>query len=425
MPRPSKGARLWLKPAEIDKRTGAVRKKSVWLIRDGDKSIVTGCPPQDHGGAEAALADYLTTKHIAQPDTEKHLPAKRILVTDVLAYYATHQVPKQARPEKADQRIMQLAEWWAGKLLSEVNGESCAAYTDWRTSQPWKSARPQATGNKPRMVSPAGVRRELEDLRAAINFHRRKGLCSEVIEVDLPDRSVPKERWLTRDEAARLLWVCWRTRETYTAPRGKRKGQQIETAGYRWRHLARFILVGLYTGTRAAAITGAALERTEGYGYMDLKRGVFYRRQVGRAETAKRQPPVSLPARLLGHIERWARDRGKDTISKNFVVEYDGKAIAEVNKGFAAAVKAAGLGPEVTPHVLRHTAATWMMLAGADLWSAAGYLGMTPELLQRVYGHHHPDFQQSAKAAIVRKPITITIVPNKKPKPDEPDAIAV
>lgn len=91
--------------------------------------------------------------------------------------------------------------------MSEVNGESCADYTAWRTSQPWKSARPKTTGNKPRMVSPAGVRRELEDLRAAINFYRRKGLCSEVIEVDLPDRSVPKKRWLTRDEAARLLWV--------------------------------------------------------------------------------------------------------------------------------------------------------------------------------------------------------------------------
>ena len=33
------------------------------------------------------------------------------------------------------------------------------------------------------------------------------------------------------------------------------------------------------------------------------------------------------------------------------------------------------------------------MQQGSDIWEAAGYLGMSPELLERVYGHHHPDFQ--------------------------------
>ncbi len=33
------------------------------------------------------------------------------------------------------------------------------------------------------------------------------------------------------------------------------------------------------------------------------------------------------------------------------------------------------------------------MQQGADIWDAAGYLGMSPEVLERVYGHHHPDFQ--------------------------------
>jgi hypothetical protein len=30
--------------------------------------------------------------------------------------------------------------------------------------------------------------------------------------------------------------------------------------------------------------------------------------------------------------------------------------------------------------------ATWLMMENADLWEAAGYLGMTVETLQRVYG---------------------------------------
>ena len=31
--------------------------------------------------------------------------------------------------------------------------------------------------------------------------------------------------------------------------------------------------------------------------------------------------------------------------------------------------------------------------AGRRHLGAAGYLGMSPEVLERVYGHHHPDFQ--------------------------------
>jgi hypothetical protein len=58
----------------------------------------------------------------------------------------------------------------------------------------------------------------------------------------------------------------------------------------------------------------------------------------------------------------------------------------------------------ITPHVLRHTAATWAMQNGADLWQAAGFLGMTVEMLQHRYGHHHPDFQHAAAEAIAVSP---------------------
>ena len=34
------------------------------------------------------------------------------------------------------------------------------------------------------------------------------------------------------------------------------------------------------------------------------------------------------------------------------------------------------------------------MQNGVNVWDAAGWLGMSPELLERVYGHHHPDFQR-------------------------------
>ena len=67
-----------------------------------------------------------------------------------------------------------------------------------------------------------------------------------------------------------------------------------------WQHVARFILVALYTGTRAGAVCGAAFERVAGAGYVDLDRGIFYRRPAGARETKKRQPPGSIAAPALG-----------------------------------------------------------------------------------------------------------------------------
>lgn len=375
------GARLYLKPAEVDKRTGRVRKKSTWLIRDGSYVGVTRCAPHERQQAEQKLAEYLAAKHSEATPVEQ--PASSWLLTDVLRLYLETVAPGHARPDKTAQRILQLGEWWHGKTLAEVNGRTVRAYTAYRQQQPWKSARPKATGNAPRMVTAAGARRELEDLRAAINWHRAEGLCREVVEVPLPPRSKPEERWLTRSEVAKLLWTAWRHRE-YQNGR--------PTAKRRWRHLARFIIAAVYTGSRQATITGAALSVREGTGYVDLESGIFYRRGHGEGETNKRRPSIRLPAPALDHFRRWKRTGAV----KDWLIEFDGERVGDIGKGFTSLVAAAGLGPEVTPHSLRHTTATWLMQEGADLWDTAGYLGMSVATLERVYGHHHPDHQKSA-----------------------------
>ena len=62
-------------------------------------------------------------------------------------------------------------------------------------------------------------------------------------------------------------------------------------------------------------------------------------RPQGRLETKKRQPPIPLPPELLGHLRRWKR-RGQ-----RFCVEWYGKPVRAIRKGFAAAARDAGLGP--------------------------------------------------------------------------------
>ena len=146
-----------------------------------------------------------------------------------------------------------------------------------------------------------------ETFRAAINHHAKENLHYGVVRVTLPAKGAPRDRWLTRDEAAKLLWACWRYREQQTIHRGRLKGQQIATDRRPLRHLARFILIGLYTGTRASAIASASPYREVGHSFVDLDHGIFYRLAIGRHATNKRQSPAPIPPRLLAHLRRWVR----------------------------------------------------------------------------------------------------------------------
>ena len=86
-----------------------------------------------------------------------------------------------------------------------------------------------------------------------------------------------------------------------------------------------------------------------------------------------------------------------------------GERIANIKKGFAGACERAGL-IGVTPHTLRHTAATWLMQAKTDPWQAAGFLAMSTQTLLRVYGHHHPDHMQEAAENIGRRPLNVRVM---------------
>jgi integrase len=68
--------------------------------------------------------------------------------------------------------------------------------------------------------------------------------------------------------------------------------------------------------------------------------------------TKKRQTPAPIPPRLLVHLWRWQNRR----LIANCFVEFNGKPVASVMKGFKMAVGLAGLTDEVTAHTLRHTA---------------------------------------------------------------------
>lgn len=326
MPRRTKGPYLY-----------ADRARGQWAIRDGKTFIRTGCPLSDSGEAEKKLAEYLGQKHRPQP-------SQNPLIADMLIAYGNEHVPQKRSATNIAYTISNLQQFWGDKRLSDITARNCREYGKNRT--------------------PAAARRDLETLRASIgHWHREYGPLGSIPAVILPPKSEARDRWLTRGEAAKLLWAARRVT-----------------------HLRRFILLGLYTGTRSGALLAAT------WAWVDLERGMMRRRAHGKAEDSrKRTPPVRLGQRILAHLRRWHRQDG----GQGHIIQYDGRPVRKLRRSWSGATARAGL-KDVSPHTLRHTRATWLMQNRVDPWEAAGALGMSLEMLTRTYGHHHPDWQKAA-----------------------------
>lgn len=358
MPRPAKGVYLYLQPARWE--DDRVTEQAVWCVRDGKIKRSSGVGDIQNGSPpEAAIEfqrQYLNTKAAPRP---RDRDPSQVLIASVVMIYNEDVTPRHARFNDTIDRLLRITRHFNGKTLDYLNMTTCEEYVKARGKQ-------------------AAARRELEDLRSAVRHHWKKGLCTSLVPVVLPDKGQARERWLTRKEAALLLWTAWRR------PRAK--------------HLARFILVGLYSGTRSGAICGAAMSPTEGRGWVDTERGVFYRRAAGKKKTKKRQPSIRIPPQLLTHIRRWKEKR----ISRGSLVEWNRKPVLRVSKGFASLVRATGL-RDVSPHILRHTAITWQAQEGVPPHEICGFFGITMKMFEEVYGHHHPDFQSTAVNALYRR----------------------
>ena len=371
--------------SEKPERSGA----SYWVIKDGNRRIATGCAEADVEGAERALVEYRAAQY--EPAGGNH-PAT-VAIADVLLLYARDKGPLNARPKELAAMIERLNAAWGNRKVIDIKGATCREYARRRGAK-------------------IAARNELSVLRAAVNHWHREHTLTAVPIVTLPSANPSRIRWLQREEAARLLRVAWRARQTLRPGKTKRAGRpQIMSGGatkrHTSRHVARLLLIGLYTGTRTGAILDLHWQPNTVGGWIDLKRGVMYRRAEGGLETKKRTPPVRLPRRLLAHLRRWRRlddalpprlDTDGNPLPRP-VVHWQGRPVRKIHKAFRSLVAAAELGADVTPHVLRHTRATWLMQAGVDIWEAAGSLGMTVKMLEDTYGHHHPDFQKEAADA--------------------------
>ena len=278
---------------------------------------------------------------------------------------------------------------WTAKPVGKTVGEMVEAYladkdktairaADLRGS--WKQARDAFAHLRPDQITrdlcrkyrdqryaagrkPNTVRKELETVRAALRFFDRN--TPAVFE--LPAPPPPKERFLTRDEARRL-----------------------RKAARAFPHVRAFIALSLATGARQGALLDLTWDR------IDFDRRIIHL-PLGSAkdEQMKRRARVPMNRRAYRYLRVL---RAQATCPH--VIEWGGHRVLSIKKGFGAACRRAGL-KGVTPHTLRHTAASWLAMSGIPMFDISRYLGHTDaRVTERRYAHLSPDHLRDAASKL-------------------------
>lgn len=180
-------------------------------------------------------------------------------------------------------------------------------------------------------MAPSTVNRYLVPIKVALKLAHRHKVITEVPYIPTLKEPPAKTRWLTHEEAQRLIDAL---------PK----------------HLSDAAVVGLMTGLREANITGLRWEN------VDLTRATAW---VDGSQTKNRQNlAVPLPVEALAVLTRRWREAGKPKAGPVFTVH--GHRLHRMSTpAWYAATKKIGL-DGVTPHTLRHTWASWHVMAGTD-----------------------------------------------------------
>jgi integrase len=215
-------------------------------------------------------------------------------------------------------------------------------------------------------VSDGGIRVELDYLSTALRFGARHKLYAGLPpDIHRPPQARPRERWLTKAEVLRLV-----------------KGASAP-------HIKLFILLSIATAGRPSHILQLTWDR------VDMARREINLDDPGRDRTQKGRARVPINE-LAYEPLRMARELAVT----RFVIEYNEKPVLSVKKGVGEAARRAKV-KDVSPYVLRHTAAVWMAQAGVPIEQIAQYLGHTnPSVTYRVYARYSPEHLRKASGAL-------------------------
>lgn len=207
------------------------------------------------------------------------------------------------------------------------------------------------------------IDRELRTLRQVLKFGVADEWMDKEPKVESPGGAPARQRWLTRIEADKLLNAC------------------VEP------HVRLFILLGIHTGARARTILELTWDR------VDMERGLVI---YPPASERSRKKTAIVP---INRVLKPALETAREFAQSDWVIEFRGKSVARITKGFTEALRRSGIA-HCTIHDLRRTCASWMLQDGNSFDLVAAYLGDTPEMIRRVYGQFQPEWLRAGAESL-------------------------
>lgn len=150
-------------------------------------------------------------------------------------------------------------------------------------------------------------------------------------------------------------------------------------------HLRLFILLAVSTAARSGAILDLTWSRIN-----------FEERLIdfGRGWGNKRRAIVPMNDAVYEALRT-----AKTLAWTDYVIEFNSKPIMSVRQAFTRLCMSCNI--KASPHVLRHTAATWLVIDGVPLREVARLLGNSEAMVEQVYGKHSPEYLQRAVNSLV------------------------
>lgn len=270
-------------------------------------------------------------------------------------YRREHVATKVVDKTRAENAIVHLKAYFGAEQLRDIDIPASRAYAQAR--------RMGAIGGGKRHKNKAGadatIRRELVVLGAAAQHALRwkRILATEMPSIEMPAEPRNEEvKYLAQDEFAKVA----------NAATGRLKD---------------FVLLAYYTAARRASI-----ERLTKF-QVNLKTNRINltgpTEDVNQRRSKKRRPIVPIAPEIRPVVERLISEGDTEWLLGSPLDLY---------RPFRKLMDGLGFEGRANPHILRHSRATHLLQAGVPIYDVARLLGDTVATVERVYGHHSPEF---------------------------------
>lgn len=310
----------------------------VWTEQDASTGTGMQTKRVSTGATDWRAAEQYRAQFIA--GLKNSVPRDELTIRYILERYQHERGPNTRSPHTIDQSIVKLLPFFGDLLPSHVTNQLLRQFAE-----------------ENRSSSAGTILRRLGVLKAALRYAEGNRWIGPLPPLRMPvGNPPPRDLWLTREQVALLI-------EKAKSP-----------------HIELFIKLAVFTGARSGAILDLTWNQVD----MDCRLINF-----GRGWGNKRRAIVPMNNEVHNALLQ-----ARDLAQSEHVIEFNGKALKSVKIAFRRLCLSCGI--KASPHVLRHTAATWLVMDGVPLREVARLLGNSEAMVEEVYGKHSPDYLRRA-----------------------------